>query len=59
MGCNCKSKTVSTQPIKQVTKPTTTTNSPAKRVFFILLVITNFTTKFTLVFFCHTIHSRI
>ena len=32
MGCNCKSKTVSTQPIKQVTKPTTTTNSPAKRV---------------------------
>lgn len=30
MGCNCKSKTVSTQPIKQVTKPTT--SSPAKRV---------------------------
>lgn len=32
MGCNCKSKTTSTQPIKQVSKPTTTTNSPAKRV---------------------------
>lgn len=34
MGCNCKSKTTTTQPVKQVTKPTTSTNtsSPAKRV---------------------------